>query len=55
MLYIPDDDEPTVDLGRLLHELYDRAGYDLSVDYAVPPTPPFGGEVADWVAERTMR
>lgn len=47
----PDDDEPTVDLGGLLHELYDRAGYDLSIEYRQPPVPPFDGDDADWVAE----
>lgn len=46
------DEEPTVDLNRLLHELYDRAGYDLSIDYAAEPVPPFEGEAADWVASR---
>jgi len=45
------DEEPVVDLGRLLHELYDRAGYDLSVDYRQDPVPPFEGEAAEWVAE----
>jgi len=46
-----DDEEPLVDLGRLLHELYDRAGYDLSVDYRLDPVPPLEGEDAAWAAE----
>ncbi len=44
------DEEPLVDLGRLLHELYDRAGYDLSVDYRQEPVPPLEGEDAAWAA-----
>lgn len=46
------DDEPTVDINALLHELYDRAGYDLSIDYTAEPVPPFEGEARDWVAGR---
>ncbi len=45
------DEEPLVDLGRLLHELYDRAGYDLSIDYRQEPVPPLEGEDAAWAAE----
>jgi hypothetical protein len=45
------DDEVTVDLNQLLHDLYDRAGYDLSIDYRRDPTPPFEGEDAVWVEE----
>ncbi|MBS1253073.1 MAG: hypothetical protein MAG451_02118 [Anaerolineales bacterium] len=46
-----DDEEPLVDLGRLLHELYDRAGYDLSVDYELDPVPPLEDEDAEWVTQ----
>lgn len=46
-----DDEEPLIDLGRLLHELYDRAGYDLSVDYTQDPVPPLEGEDAAWLAQ----
>lgn len=42
------DEEPVVDLGRLLHELYDRAGYDLRVDYRTEPVPPLEGDDATW-------
>jgi len=31
----PDDSEPLVDLNHVLHVLYDRAGYDLRLDYSV--------------------
>lgn len=43
------DEEPLVDVGQLLHNLYDRAGYDLSVDYRRDPVPAFQGEDATWV------
>ncbi len=43
------DEEPTVDLGALLHDLYDRAGYDLAVDYTSEPVPPLEDADAAWV------
>ena len=43
------DEEPLVDVGQLLHDLYDRAGYDLGVDYRRDPVPAFQGEDAAWV------
>jgi hypothetical protein len=43
------EEEPEVDLNRILHDLYDRAGYDLSIDYRRPPAPPFQGEDAVWM------
>ena len=45
------DEEPSVDLGALLHALYDRAGYDLAVDCAAEPVPPLEGEAAVWLDE----
>jgi len=49
----PGDEEPVVDLGRLLHELYDGAGYDLAIDYTQPPPPPpLPDEEAAWLDER---
>ncbi len=36
---LPGDTEPPLDLNRLLHDLYDRAGYDLTIDYRQPPRP----------------
>ncbi|MFQ5595359.1 MAG: DUF4058 family protein [Anaerolineae bacterium] len=45
------DEEPVVDVGQLLHELYDRAGYDLSVDYRLDPVPALEGEDAAWAAQ----
>lgn len=34
------EDEPRVDLGRILHALDDRASYDLRIDYSREPAPP---------------
>jgi hypothetical protein len=50
------DDEPPVDLTRLLHALYDRAGYDLRLDYrAAPPPPPLPPAEAEWLNEHLRR
>ena len=50
----PGDDEPEVDLNRLLHDLYDRAGYDLRIDYCAEADPPLMGGDAAW-ADALMR
>lgn len=34
------DEEPEVDIGEILSSLYDRAAYDLTIDYAEEPVPP---------------
>jgi hypothetical protein len=44
----PDDDEPLVDLTSVLHGLYDRAGYDLRINYRAEAEPPLTGEDAVW-------
>lgn len=44
------DEEPLLDLNRLLHDLYDRAGYDLRVDYTLDADPPLAPEDATWAA-----
>lgn len=44
----PGEEEPLVELNRLLHELYDRAGYDLRIDYRAEPEPPLEEEDAAW-------
>jgi hypothetical protein len=46
------EEEPTLGLGAILHGLYDRAGYDLRIDYARPPDPPLGEDDAPWARER---
>ena len=50
----PDDQEPIVDIGRLLHDLYDRAGYDLRLDYKGEPDPPLPAAEATW-ADQLLR
>jgi hypothetical protein len=48
----PDEEEPPVELNSLLHALYDRAGYDLRIDYRGEPEPPLDEEDAVWAAAR---
>ena len=45
------DEEPIVELGPLLHALYDRAGYDLAVDYTADPVPPLEADDAAWAGQ----
>lgn len=45
------DDWPLIDLNALLHDLYDRAAYDLRIDYRSEPLPPFEGPDAQWIDE----
>lgn len=40
--------EPTLPLNKLLHELYDQANYDLTIDYQDPPEPQLLDEDAEW-------
>jgi hypothetical protein len=46
-------EEPEVDLGSLLHELYDQASYDFSIDYRAEPLPPLSEDDAQW-ADRLL-
>lgn len=50
----PADQEPVVDLGRLLHDLYDQASYDLRLDYTGAPDPPLPAAEATW-ADQLLR
>ena len=50
----PEDQEPLVDIGGLLHDLYDRASYDLRLDYQGEPAPPLSAEDALW-ADHLLR
>lgn len=45
---LPQDAEPALDLNRILHNLYDRAGYDLAIDYRQPPRPRLRNEDQAW-------
>lgn len=44
------DAEPTLDLNTVLHDLYDRARFDLRIDYGQPPDPPLTPEDTEWAA-----
>lgn len=44
----PGDTEPRIELGPILHALYDRAGYDLRLNYRTEPDPPLAGDDAAW-------
>jgi len=46
------EEEPSLALGAILHGLYDRAGYDLRIDYARPPDAPLREDDAVWAHER---
>jgi hypothetical protein len=48
---LPDDQEPLVDLNELLSGVYERAGYDLVLNYGEPPTPPLNEADAVWANE----
>lgn len=45
------DPSPTLALNALLHALYDRAGYDLRIDYTHPPEPTLSTDDAAWAAQ----
>jgi hypothetical protein len=44
-----------LDLQAALNTVYDRAGYDLVIDYTQPPDPPLTPEQAKWSAEWLSR
>lgn len=48
---LPGDDEPEVVLNRILHALYQRARFDLRLDYTQPPLPPLVEADAAWAQE----
>lgn len=43
-----DDDDAPLDLGTVFTTAYDRAAYDLSIDYRREPTPPLSGTDKKW-------
>ncbi len=52
---LPGDDEPPVDLNAILRALYERARFDLRLDYSQPPVPPLDDEDAAWAGELVGR
>jgi hypothetical protein len=46
------EEEPSLDVGAVLGGLYDRASYDLRVDYQRPAEPPLTGDDAAWAEGR---
>jgi hypothetical protein len=45
---LPKDLEPTLDLNNVLHALYERARFDLLLDYTKPAVPPLNEEDTAW-------
>jgi hypothetical protein len=45
----PNDDEPILNLHQLLDEIYEQAGFDLTIDYTQPPIPALNGDNWAWV------
>jgi hypothetical protein len=50
----PGDPDARLDLQSALDAAYDRAGYDLGIDYRSEPQPPLDGELAGW-ADQLLR
>lgn len=44
----PGDEDVSLDLQAVLDAAYDRAGYDMDIDYTRPPVPPLDAEDAAW-------
>ena len=44
----PGENEPVLPLNQILHALYNRAGYDLAIDYSQPAEPPLSEEITAW-------
>jgi hypothetical protein len=45
---LPEDEEPRLDLGAVLQALYDRARFDLRLNYAKPPVPSLNEAHTEW-------
>lgn len=46
----PGEEEPVLALNQIVHDLYERAGYDLAIDYSRPPVPALPSADAQWAA-----
>jgi hypothetical protein len=51
----PGEVEPILRLNQVLHDMYDRAGYDLAIDYDQQADPPLASEDAQWAAQLLSR
>lgn len=47
----PGEAEPTLPLNQILHDLYDRAGYEQIIDYRQQTIPPLSADDAAWAAQ----
>jgi hypothetical protein len=47
----PEDKDVPLDLQEVLSAVYDRAGYDMSINYHSEPNPPLCGENTEWAAK----
>jgi hypothetical protein len=45
----PTDPEPLIHLQSILQDIYDRAGFDLAIDYNQTPTPPLTPDEINWI------
>lgn len=52
---LPNDPEPQLDLSAIVHDVYERARYDLEIDYSRPPIPPLTRAQADWARSQIKR
>ena len=48
---LPGDKEPSVELNPVLHALYERARFDLRLDYSQRPVPPLADADVEWAQE----
>ena len=48
---LPGDAEPEIVLNRIFHDLYQRARFDLRLDYTQPPIPPLSEADTVWAQE----
>ena len=48
----PEDPDAVLDLQAMLNTAYDRAGYELRVDYLGEPSPPLKADAAGWAKGR---
>ena len=47
----PPDPDTVLDLQAVFHSVYDRAGYDYSLDYSAAVSPPLPNETAAWAKD----